>query len=235
MLEKGLEPDFSRDSLAELDAIRGPAPIDGSGTRDLRDRLWVSIDNDDSRDLDQLTVAEALAGGAVKVFVAIADVDALVTKGTALDLHARTNTTSVYTAAEIFPMLPEKLSTDLTSLNEDVDRVAVVLEMTVGRDGRVGESDLYRAAVRNRAKLAYDSVSVGLEGGAFPDRAAAVAGIPEQLKLQDGVAQALRRRRHEEGALDLETIEPRAVFDGDAIVGIAVQEKNRARQLIEDF
>jgi len=235
MVDRGLEPDFSRDVLTELSAIRGPAPVPAPGLRDLRDRSWCSIDNDDSRDLDQLTVAEPLGDGAVKVFVAVADVDALVAKDTAIDLHARTNTTSVYTAAEIFPMLPEKLSTDLTSLNEDVDRVAVVLEMTVGRDGRVGESDLYRAAVRNRAKLAYDSVSVGLEGGVFPDRATAVAGIPEQLKLQDGVAQNLRRRRHEEGALDLETIEPRAVFDGDAIVGMAVQEKNRARQLIEDF
>jgi exoribonuclease-2 len=235
MVDRGLEPDFSRDVLSELAAIRGPATVPGPGLRDLRERPWCSIDNDDSRDLDQLTVAEPLPDGAVRIFVAVADVDAVVAKDTSIDGHARTNTTSVYTAAEIFPMLPEKLSTDWTSLNENADRAAVVVEMTVDRDGRLGDSDVYRAAVRNRAKLAYDSVSVGLEGGVFPDRAAAVAGIPEQLKLQDGVAQALRRRRHEEGALDLETIEPRAVFDGDAIVGMAVQEKNRARQLIEDF
>jgi exoribonuclease II len=235
MVDRGLEPEFSRDVLTELSAIRGPAAVPAPGLRDLRELLWCSIDNDDSRDLDQLTVAEPLADGAAKVFVAVADVDAVVAKDTAIDGHARTNTTSVYTAAEIFPMLPEKLSTDWTSLNENADRAAIVVEMTVDRDGRVGDSDVYRAAVRNRAKLAYDSVSVGLEGGVFPDRAAAVAGIPEQLKLQDGVAQALRRRRHEEGALDLETIEPRAVFDGDAIVGMAIQQKNRARQLIEDF
>jgi exoribonuclease-2 len=235
MADRGLEPDFSRDVLSELAAIRGPATVPGPGLRDLRERPWCSIDNDDSRDLDQLTVAEPLPDGAVRIFVAVADVDAVVAKDTSIDGHARTNTTSVYTAAEIFPMLPEKLSTDWTSLNENADRAAVVVEMTVDRDGRLGDSDVYRAAVRNRAKLAYDSVSVGLEGGVFPDRAAAVAGIPEQLKIQDGVAQALRRRRHEEGALDLETIEPRAVFDGDAIVGMAVQEKNRARQLIEDF
>src|SRR5262245_22875439 len=235
MRQRGLLPDFSPAVIAETNRIAGPAWPSGAAIRDLRGLLWASIDNDDSRDLDQLSVAEPSSAGALKILVAVADVDAVVAKDSAIDVHARTNTTSVYTAAEIFPMLPEKLSTDLTSLNESADRVAVVVEMTVGGDGRVGESDVYRAAVRNRAKLAYDSVSVGLEGGVFPDKAAAVAGIPEQLKLQDGVAQALRRRRHEEGALDLETIEPRAVFDGDAIVGMAVQEKNRARQLIEDF
>ncbi len=235
MIEKGLQPDFSRDSLAELDAIRGAARVDGSAARDLRDRLWVSIDNDDSKDLDQLTVAEPLPDGAVRIFVAIADVDALVAKGTALDGHARTNTTSVYTAAEIFPMLPEKLSTDLTSLGEGQDRLAVVVEITIAADGEIGGSDVYRAAVRNRAKLAYDSVSVGLEGGELPEKARSVAGVPEQLRMQDGVAQKLRTRRHEQGALDLETIEPRAVFAADALVDLKVQEKNRARELIEDF
>jgi exoribonuclease-2 len=235
MVEKGLEPEFSRDVLAELGAIRAAAPVGAPGVRDLRDRLWVSIDNDDSRDLDQLTVAETLPDGAVKILVAIADVDAVVAKGTAIDGHARTNTTSIYTAAEIFPMLPEKLSTDLTSLNEAQDRLAVVVEMSFAADGSMSASDVFRAAVRNKAKLAYDSVSVGLEGGDFPDKARSVAGVPEQLRAQDTVAQALRTRRHEEGALDLETIEPRAVFADDAIVGLSVQEKNRARQLIEDF
>jgi exoribonuclease-2 len=235
MVEKGLQPDFSRDALAELDAIRGPAAPRGDGIRDLRDLLWVSIDNDDSRDLDQLTVSEPLPGGGVQVLVAIADVDALVHPGGALDAHARINTTSVYTAAEIFPMLPEKLSTDLTSLNEGEDRLAVVVEMSLDRDGTLAASDVYRAAVRNKAKLAYDSVAVGLTGGAMPEKAAAVPGVPEQLRVQDSIAQALRGRRTEEGALDLETIEPRAVFADDAIVDLRVQVKNRARQLIEDF
>jgi exoribonuclease-2 len=235
MIDKGLEPDFSRDVLAELAAIHGPAAVPGSGLRDLRDRLWVSIDNDDSRDLDQLSVAEPRPGGATAVLVAVADVDAVVMRGSAVDAHARTNTTSVYTAAEIFPMLPEKLSTDYTSLNEEGDRLALVVEMAVSPDGSIGSSDVYRAAVRNKAKLAYDSVSVGLEGGEFPERARAVAGAVEQLRLQDGLAQALRRRRHEQGALDLETIEPRAVFENDTIVGLSLQQKNRARQLIEDF
>ncbi len=234
MMEKGLEPGFSRDALDELDHIRGPAPVD-RGVPDWRDRLWVSIDNDDSRDLDQLTYAEPLPGGATRVFVAIADVDALVAKGTAIDGHARTNTTSVYTAAEIFPMLPEKLSTGFTSLNEGEDRMAVVATMTVEKDGSLGECVLQRAAVRNHAKLAYDSVSVGLEGGEFPEKAVRVDGVVAQLRLQDAAAQLLRGRREEEGALDLETIEPRAVFDGDALVDLAVQPKNRARELIEDF
>jgi len=235
MVEKGLEPEFSRDVMTELAGIHGPAPAGAPGARDLRSLLWASIDNDDSRDLDQLTVAEALPDGAVKVFVAIADVDAVVAKGSAIDAHAGTNTTSVYTAAEIFPMLPEKLSTDWTSLNEGEDRLAVVVEMTLEKDGSLRASDVYRAYVKNKAKLAYDGVSVGLEGGAFPEKAQSVAGIVEQLRIQDGVAQALRSRRHEQGALDLETIEPRAVFADDTIVGLSVQEQNRARQLIEDF
>lgn len=236
MVEKGLEPDFSRDALAELAGIRGPAPVSAAAdVRDMRGRPWVSIDNDDSRDLDQLTLAEPSPSGVTKIFVAVADVDALVRKGTAIDGHARTNTTSVYTAAEIFPMLPEKLSTDFTSLNEGQDRLAVVVEMVVEKDGTVTASDVYRAAVHNRAQLAYDSVSVGLTGGAFPEKAQAVPGGIEQLRLQDAVAQALRGRREEEGALDLETIEPKAVFANDELVDLAVLPKNRARQLIEDF
>ena len=235
MIEKGLEPGFSRDALDELDHIRGPAPVNSNGMPDWRNRLWVSIDNDDSRDLDQLTYAEPLPGGSTRIFVAIADVDALVAKGTAIDVHARTNTTSVYTAAEIFPMLPEKLSTGFTSLNEGEDRLAVVVTMTVEKDGSLGECTLQRAAVRNHAKLAYDSVSVGLEGGEFPEKAVRVDGVVAQLRLQDAAAQLLRGRREEEGALDLETIEPRAVFENDAIVDLALQPKNRARELIEDF
>jgi exoribonuclease-2 len=235
MAERGLLADFSRDALTELDAIRGPAPPAGRDVRDLRERVWVSIDNDDSRDLDQLTVAEALPGGQIRILVAVADVDALVPKNSAIDSHARTNTTSVYTAAEIFPMLPEKLSTSLTSLNEGEERVAVVVEMDVEEDGGLARSDLYRAAVHNKAKLAYDSVSVGLEGGDFPDAASKPPGVVEQLRIQDRAAQALRARRYEQGALDLETIEPRAVFADDTVVDLALQPKNRARELIEDF
>ena len=154
MIERGLEPDFPVAALKELSGIHRAAQA-AAGVRDLRDRLWASIDNDDSRDLDQLTVAEALEGGRTRILVAVADVDALVAKDSALDAHAAHNTTSVYTPAVIFPMLPPDLSTNLTSLNEDEDRVAVVADMVFAQDGTLVESDIYRAQVHSRAKLAY--------------------------------------------------------------------------------
>jgi exoribonuclease-2 len=235
MTERGLWPDFSRDALAELDRLRDPAPA-SSGLADLRKLPWVSIDNDDSRDLDQLSCAEELPKGAARIRVAVADVDALVKDGSALDGHARQNTTSVYTAATIFPMLPEKLSTDLTSLNEDADRVAIVVGMVVESDGEVSSSAVSRAAVRNQAKLAYDSVGAALEGKAsMPGRAGSSAELARQLQIQDVVAQKLRALRYERGALELETIEPRPLFDGDRVVDLRVERKNRARELIEDF
>jgi len=236
MDERGLWPDFSRDVLAELDRLREPAPASGPGLTDLRGLPWVSIDNDDSRDLDQLSVAEELPKGAVRVRVAVADVAALVRDGTALDVHARHNTTSVYTAARIFPMLPEKLSTDLTSLNEDQDRTAIVVDMTVDSDGELSESSVSLGAVRNHAKLAYDAVGAALDGsGPMPGRAGSSEEIARQLRIQDGVAQKLRALRYERGALELETIEPKTLFDGDAVVDLKVERKNRARELIEDF
>jgi exoribonuclease-2 len=194
MTERGLWPDFSRDALAELDGFREPAPVLAPALRDLRGLAWVSIDNDDSRDLDQLSVAEPLSDGAVRIRVAVADVDALVVEGSALDAHARHNTTSVYTAAQIFPMLPAKLSTDLTSLNEDQDRTAMVVEMVVADDGTLEACGVYRAAVRNHAKLAYDAVGAGLEGGMpLPGRAGNSEQLAAQLRIQDAVAQRLRR------------------------------------------
>jgi exoribonuclease R len=163
MLERGFIPDFSPRAIAELDGIHGPAMRSDESTRDLRNLLWCSIDNDDSRDLDQLTHAEAMPNGAAKILVAIADVDVLVKKQSLLDDHARQNTTSVYTVAETFPMLPEKLSTDLTSLNYASDRLAIVVEMVLAGDGSLQSSDLYGATVRNRAKLAYNRVATWLE------------------------------------------------------------------------
>ena len=236
MLQRGLLPDFSPAVIAETNQITKAAAASGAAIRDLRGLLWASIDNDDSRDLDQLSVAEPVAGGVVKILVAIADVDALVRKDSAIDAHARTNTTSVYTAAEIFPMLPEKLSTDLTSLGEGQERLAIVIEMVIATDGTVGASEIYRAAVLNRAKLAYNSVAVWLEGTApAPPKLAAVPGLDEQLRTQDRAAQALRRVRQEHGALRLETIEVHAVFDGSALADLLPDEKNRAKELIEDF
>ena len=234
MQERGLAPDFPRAALAEVDHLAGAASADG--VRDMRDRPWCSIDNDDSRDLDQLSVAEPLAGDDVRIFIAVADVDALVATGTAVDGHAAHNTTSVYTAGGVFPMLPERLSTDLTSLNQDADRLAVVVEMVVRRDGIIAGSDVFRAAVHNRAQLAYEAVGAWLEGrGPMPERIAGVPGLDRQLRAQDRAAQALRGLRYERGALSLQTIEARAVFDGDVLSDLRVEEPNRARQLIEDF
>jgi exoribonuclease-2 len=205
MLERGLRPEFSPAALAELEAIRAPA-TDSAVVRDLTDLLWASIDNDDSRDLDQLTVAHAMPGDSVKIRVAIADVDSLVKKGSAIDEHAEQNTTSVYTAGGVFPMLPEKLSTDLTSLNLEQDRLALVIEMTIAPDGSLAASDIYRASVRNHAKLAYPSVAAWLEGTADAPRAiGAVPGLADNLRLQDRTAQSLRTLRHAHGALSLET------------------------------
>jgi VacB/RNase II family 3'-5' exoribonuclease len=235
MVERGLEPDFPPEVQRELSAIIGPAPPVAGG-RDLRDRLWSSIDNNDSRDLDQLTVAEPLVDGRVRVLVAVADVDALVRKGSAIDGHAETNTTSVYTPAVIFTMLPEALSTDLTSLNENEDRMAVVVDMVLGSDGDLQESEVYRAQVRNHAKLAYPSVGAWLEGkGEAPPQLREIPGLEENLRLQDKIAQRLMERRHRQGALNLEMIEPKAVFDGDTLATLDLNLKNRATQLIEDF
>jgi len=260
MLDRGLLPDFSAAALAQAESLRragaganaapgavssaapgavpSAAPNAGanSGVRDLRAPLWCSIDNDDSRDLDQLSVAQPLDGGRVRVLVAIADVDAAVTAGSAIDDHARTNTTSVYTAAGIFPMLPEALSTDLTSLVEGQERPSIVVEMTIEADGSITQSDVYAARVINRAKLAYDSVAAWLDGTEpAPQRVAAVPGMDAQLRLQDRVAQVLRKARLGRGALRLETIEARAVFENGELRDLRPDQANRAKDLIEDF
>jgi ribonuclease R len=236
MLKFALLPDFSPAELAQLDAITRPATDDSAAIRDLRDLLWCSIDNDDSRDLDQLSVAQPLEGGATRILVAVADVDAVVKKGSAIDAHAQANTTSVYTAAQIFPMLPEKLSTDLTSLADGQDRLAVVIDMTVGADGTVSASSIYRAHVRNHAKLAYNGVAAWLDGTAPPPPPlAAVQGLDEQLRTQDRVAHAMKALRHRYGALSLTTPESRAVYEGDVLTDLRPDEPNRAKALIEDF
>ena len=242
MLERGLLPDFSNAALAELDRIKTPVVINGATggrenqVRDLRTLLWASIDNDDSRDLDQLTVVEAMPADKVKILVAIADVDAVVKNGSAIDEYARRNTTSVYTAVEIFPMLPEKISTDVTSLNFNEDRLAVVIEMVIGADGSLLDSSIYRAWVRNHAKLAYNSLAAWLEGNAaIPEAVADVSGLEQNLRLQDKVAQRMKNLRHLHGALSLETIQAKPVFDGDQIQALELEEKNRAKEIIEDF
>ena len=215
MLDRGLQPDFSAEALRQTQSITQAASERTDSIRDQRQLLWASIDNDDSRDLDQLSVAQPLSDGSVKILVAIADVDAIVKRGSPIDEHASSNTTSVYTVAQIFPMLPEKLSTDLTSLAASQDRLAIVVEFVVKQDGSLGDSAVYRATVRNRAKLAYDSVAAWLAGAAAaPAPIGAVAGMDQQLRIQDQAAQSLKKLRQAHGALGLDSIEARAVFDG---------------------
>ena len=236
MIERGLQPDFSPAALAEVERSRLHGPAAPGAARDLRHLPWASIDNDDSLDLDQLSVATRLPGGAYKVLVAIADVGGLVGKGSAVDDHARANTTSVYTAAEIFPMLPEGLSNDLTSLADARDRGAVVVEMTVADDGSVTGAEHYPALVHNHAKLAYRSVAAWLDGDAeTPAGVAAVSGLADSLRLQDEVAKKMRQLRYQNGALDLQTIEARPVFAADAITDLAREDKNSAKAIIEDL
>ena len=236
MVDHGLEPDFPAAALAEAEGMAGPAGLGVADVRDLRERLWSSIDNDDSRDLDQLTLAESLDGGGTRILVAVADVSAMVAPGSALDGHAGANTTSVYTPPQNFPMLPNRLSTDLTSLNQGQDRLAMVVEMVVDDDGGNGASSVYPALVRNQAKLAYASVGAWLDGaGEMPTAVGAVPGLADNLRRQDAAAQRLKTRRHEQGALELETVEARAQFDGDAVSGLAAERRNRAKELIEDF
>lgn len=237
MLERGLQPDFPPDALAEAQALTATSAVpNDTEVRDLRKLPWCSIDNDDSRDLDQLTVAAPRSDGTGGILVAVADVSGAVPLGSPLDLHAETNTTSVYTPPRIFPMLPERLSTDLTSLVADEDRPAVVIEITVDASGRAAKSDVYQAMVRNQAKLAYSSVGPWLEGtGEMPVAVRQVPGLAENLLLQDRMAQQLRKQRHEQGALELETVDVRPQFDGDAVSKLAAERHNRAKELIEDF
>jgi VacB/RNase II family 3'-5' exoribonuclease len=236
MRERGLDPDFSSAELAEVAALEGPPRTSEAPTRDLRALQWCSIDNDDSRDLDQVSVAEALPGGAVKILVAIADVDAAVAKGSTIDQHAAHNTTSVYTPGVVFPMLPERLSTDLTSLNEAEDRLAVVTSFVVAKNGDITVPEIHGALVRNQAKLAYNAVGAWLIGsGPLPPAAAAVPGMDQQLRMQDGVAQALSASRYKNGALDFETIEVETVFEGDTLRDLLPQGRNRAKALIENL
>jgi exoribonuclease-2 len=238
MLENGFELDAqpgASQQLADL-ARRPPLVAPGGDVRDLRGLPWSSIDNDTSRDLDQIEVAERLPDGTTRVMVAIADVDAFVPKGSPIDQDAARQTTTVYTGVRNFSMLPEALSTGATSLLEAADKLALVIELGVGTNGHVQSSTVYRAVVRNTAQLTYNAVGRWLEGSApAPPKVAASPDLQAQLRLQDAAAQALRNERYRHGALNIETIETRPVMLNDQIVGVELGEKNRATELIEDF
>ena len=235
LLANGFQPDESDAVVREVAGLHD-APTRGTDARDLRALKWSSIDNASSRDLDQVEVAEQLKDGAIVVRIGIADVDALVPKGSAIDAHAFANSTSVYTGVSVYPMLPEKLSTDLTSLNEGVDRLTLIIEVELAADGAVRRHDVYRAVTTNHAKLAYESVGAWLEGqGPEPEKLVSDDALEAQLWLQDRAASRLKRVREQAGALEFDTIEATPVARDGKIEGLAVTRKNRARDLIEDF
>ncbi len=232
MIDRGFSPDFSPAVERQLETIRATP---GAGLRDLTALLWSSIDNDDSRDLDQIEWAERVPAG-IRVLVGVADVDSAVPKGTPIDAHACHDTTTVYAGVRVFPMLPERLSTDLTSLSENGDRAAIVIEMTVAADGSVSGGSTYPARVRNRAQLTYNGVGPWLEGhAAAPAKVAASGALAAQLKLQNEASQALREARHKLGALTFDRLETQAVVVDGQVRDVVARGHNRASQLIEDF
>ncbi len=238
MRQHGFNPDFPPAVQQQLAQLRShpPAVAPGASVPDLRKLLWSSIDNDTSRDLDQIEVADRLPNGNMKIFVGIADLDAFIPKQSAIDQHAASETTTVYAGIRNFPMLPEELSCGKTSLLENQDRLSVVIEFVVDDNGHVTSSEVYPAIVRNRAQLQYNSVGAWLEGiGAAPAKVAASADLQAQLRLQNEVAQKLRTRRYENGALSLQTDESLPLVLNDQVVDVEQQQKNRATELIEDF
>lgn len=234
----GFSPDETPAMRAELKAMPSASAETGQGAdvRDLRGLLWSSIDNGSSKDLDQIEVAEQLSDGGIRLRVGIADVDHLVPKGSAIDAHAMANATSVYTGMAVYPMLPEELSTNLTSLNEDAERLVLVVELELAKDGSVKAHAVYRALAVNRAKLAYETIGPWLEGrGPVPEKVAATAGLEEQLWLQDRAASLLKRLRERAGALEFDTVEATTSGKDGKVESISVTRKNRARDLIEDY
>jgi exoribonuclease-2 len=238
MQAQGFQPDFPPETQKQLADIRAHSPqlTPSDKVRDLRSLLWSSIDNDTSKDLDQIEVAERLPNGDIKVMIGIADVDSFVGKDSPIDQHAERETTSVYTGVSIFPMLPNELSTGASSLLENADRPAVVTEFVVNTGGSLSSSNVYRALVRNKAQLTYNGVGAWLEGtAAAPPKVAASSELQAQLKLQDDAAQALRKLRFEHGALNLDTNEALPLVLNEQVVDVINQGKNRATELIEDF
>jgi exoribonuclease-2 len=236
MRERQLLVDFSSEAKREVDQLKASPPPNFTRVKDLRHYLWFSLDNAESKDLDQVTFAETIDNQHFKIYIAIADVDSLVKKNSAIDLCAQHNTTSVYTPTKIFPMLPEQLSTDLTSLNENADRLALIVEVDVLIDGSLSQYAVYPGYIRNHAKLAYHSISAWLDGIKPPPQPIKQnSDLESQVRLQDYIAKLLRQKRYDEGALTLQTIEPRAIIRKDKILDIVTIIKNRGHDLIEDF
>jgi VacB/RNase II family 3'-5' exoribonuclease len=240
LTEYGFEPDFPPAVQQELTALQAQPPKINPASEDLKHLLWSSIDNDTSRDLDQIEYAESLPDGRTRVLIGIADVDRYVPRGSAIDQHAAKETVTLYTGVQIFPMLPEVLSTGLTSLLENQDRACMVTEFVLeagacASASCISSSRIYPALVRNKAQLAYNSVGAWLDGKAqAPPKAAASAELQAQLKLQNEIAQRLRRERNQRGALNIETLEGEAVVEDDGIK-LLTPSRNAATDLIEDL
>jgi len=236
MIAEGFQPDFPPGVDQQLIALKArPSPAMDGEARDLRTLLWSSIDNDTSRDLDQAEVAERVNDG-IRIRIAVADVDSCVPIGSPIDAHAALETTTVYTGIRTFSMLPEQLSTDLTSLNEAADRLAMVVEVDVAHDGSISSTDIYRALVRNQAQLTYNQVGPWLEGAtATPPKVSGCAGLEAQLKLQDEAAQILMDERHRQGALNFDRVEAEPVIADGQVQGVNTRRANRASELIENF
>ena len=237
MLDNGFEPEFSDAVYDQLRQIESSGePDHGADVQDLRHLLWSSIDNRTSRDLDQVEWAERLGNGDIRVLVGIADVDAVVAKGTPIDVHAAQNTVTVYTESKIFPMLPEELSTDKTSLNQDEDRLAVVADMTVKANGDVPESTFFRALIHNHAKFSYEEIGEWLDGDAeMPEELQRSPELKAQIELQREAAKRLAAYREKKGALEFESIESSAVVEDGEIKGLVSVRSNSAKKLIENF
>lgn len=236
MAERGFLPEFSHTILDDVAKLTTQAVVKTDSTRDLRDLLWCSIDNDDSLDLDQLSVAIPVNEHTTRILVAIADVDALVPKGSPIDLHAMHNTTSVYTDAQNFPMLPLELSTNLTSLNFNEDRYAMIIDMSIEKDGSMSSSEIYQGIVKNHAKLAYNSVAAWLEDdGDIPEPIRAVAGLEANIRLQCEVSENLKAMRHKNGSLSFHTIKTRARFENEKVTELEIEKSNVAKNIIEEF
>jgi ribonuclease R len=237
MIDAGFVPDVPHSVTDEVQAIRSQAQVPDSSVRDLRGLLWSSIDDRQSRDLDQVEFAETLPNGHIRLMVGIADVDALVRKSSAIDVHAAENGTSVYTGVKTFSMLPEELSTDMTSLVGGTDRSSIVIEIVVASDGTAKTSDVYHGLLHNYAKHSYEGVGAWLDNkGEIPEAVANVPAMEAQIRLQLEAAMRLRELRRQQGALELETIQASAVVNNAGqLTGLAITEHNSARDIIENF
>ena len=235
MKERGLLFEFSQEVLTQANETNNPAPLSENYV-DLRSLLWCSIDNDDSQDLDQLTYGEKKDKNKHTLWIAIADVTELISKGSPVDIHAQTNTTSVYTPGKIFTMIPEKFSYNLTSLNENEDRVAMVVKIEINENGEIESSSIFQAIVHNYAKLTYNSIGDWLEGKiSLPEKVKKIDGLEKVLKTQNEAAQILRKRRHELGSLTLHSSEARVKIKSEDQITIKISPHNLAHQLIEEF